>query len=523
MNDRFSADDLPRKGGSTARPSPWPIDLAHTRAFQLGLTEVRPATREIVNGKQREVLEPLVMQVLVALAAARGEIVSRDDLIDACWGGRVVTDDAINRVISRLRALSRTFDGFQVETVTKVGYRLVASGSAALAPDAPANPARRHYILGGSAIAGLGVVGLAGWRFLSRQTPSEQAEVLIQKGMASLQGNDVLESQDTGSALEAIALLTEATRIAPDSASAWGALALAYASRFGASALPERPGVESRGRAAAKRALELDPAEERALGALRVFDPVYRNWARVERADRSVLPRNPKLPILLFVMSDMLGSVGRWKEALSFSRRYDRNRFVIPGADRKLLVDLWASGDLQAADAMLEAAVRTWPQHPQIWSTRFHYLMYSGRAREVLAILDDGGDRPLGLKPEYFEAVRTTAEALAGRREPTEAVRRNLDYLKVWPAAALQVAQACVALGAGETAFDLLNGYYFGEGRWKGIAPIGGDQDRLTSPLFQPVMKSVWRTNEFARLVMRIGLEDYWRKTGTSPDYRRGT
>jgi hypothetical protein len=149
--------------------------------------------------------------------------------------------------------------------------------------------------------------------------------------------------------------------------------------------------------------------------------------------------------------------------------------------------------------------------------------MYSGRAREVLAILDDGGDRPLGLKPEYFEAVRTTAEALAGRREPTEAVRRNLDYLKVWPAAALQVAQACVALGAGETAFDLLNGYYFGEGRWKGIAPIGGDQDRLTSPLFQPVMKSVWRTNEFARLVMRIGLEDYWRKTGTSPDYRRGT
>jgi tetratricopeptide (TPR) repeat protein len=323
------------------------------------------------------------------------------------------------------------------------------------------------------------------------------------------------------STLEAITLLTEATRVAPDSAPAWGALALAYTTRKRTAAVPERSGLASRSRAAANRALQLDPAEERALGALRLLDPVYRNWSAVERADRAALSRNPELPILLFVMSDMLGSVGRWKEAVGFSKQYDRTKFLIPGADRKLLVDLWASGDLQGADAMLETAVRTWPQHPQIWRIRLAYLMYSGRSREVLAILNDTADRPIELKPEYLEAIRVTAEGLAALRPAAEAVKHDLDYLKVRPAAALQVAQACVALGDKATAFELFDGYYFNEGPWSHLAPQGGDQDRITSPLFQPMMSSIWPELAFDRLTERIGLNDYWRRSGTVPDYRR--
>ena len=65
------------------------------------------------------------MQVLVALADARGEILSRDDLIAACWEGRSVTDHSVNRVIQRLRALARACGSFEIETVIKVGYRLL--------------------------------------------------------------------------------------------------------------------------------------------------------------------------------------------------------------------------------------------------------------------------------------------------------------------------------------------------------------------------------------------------------------
>ena len=145
MNDRFPADDLPTSDGGT---TPWPVrpvDLAHIQPFRIGPVEVRPATLEVAGRNRREALEPRVMQVLVALAGARGEILSRDDLIAACWEGRVVTDDAINRVLSRLRALARTFEAFQVETITKVGYRLVGQdgdgfGAPDVKGDQPARP-----------------------------------------------------------------------------------------------------------------------------------------------------------------------------------------------------------------------------------------------------------------------------------------------------------------------------------------------------------------------------------------------
>ena len=79
-----------------------------------------------MNGERRE-LEPRVAQVLVALASARPAVVSRDRLIDQCWDGRIVGDDAINRCIVALRHLAKEFspEPFAIETVPRVGYSLV--------------------------------------------------------------------------------------------------------------------------------------------------------------------------------------------------------------------------------------------------------------------------------------------------------------------------------------------------------------------------------------------------------------
>jgi TolB-like protein len=110
------------------------IDLAHVAPFTLGAIQVNPATREVLAGGQRSVLEPRVMQVLVALARRRGEVVSRDDLIGSCWGGRAVVDDAVNRCVAALRRLANQQGGFAIETVVRVGYRLTASGDSEPAP-----------------------------------------------------------------------------------------------------------------------------------------------------------------------------------------------------------------------------------------------------------------------------------------------------------------------------------------------------------------------------------------------------
>jgi DNA-binding winged helix-turn-helix (wHTH) protein/tetratricopeptide (TPR) repeat protein len=109
------------------------IDLGRVGDFPLGALSVRPRLRQIVLGERAISLQPRVMQVLVALAQARDEIVSRDDLVDACWGGTAVSDDAINRCIQKLRrlALSEAGGAFIIETVFGVGYRLSCPGAAA--------------------------------------------------------------------------------------------------------------------------------------------------------------------------------------------------------------------------------------------------------------------------------------------------------------------------------------------------------------------------------------------------------
>jgi DNA-binding winged helix-turn-helix (wHTH) protein len=109
------------------------INIAREAPSRLGAVTVNPAHRRVVNDDGREeILEPRVMQVLVALIRAGGQIVTRDELMMSCWGGVVVGEDALNRAIGRLRRLSEGLaaEAFRVETITKVGYRLVTPDGA---------------------------------------------------------------------------------------------------------------------------------------------------------------------------------------------------------------------------------------------------------------------------------------------------------------------------------------------------------------------------------------------------------
>jgi Tol biopolymer transport system component/DNA-binding winged helix-turn-helix (wHTH) protein len=108
----------------------WPVNLARESDFRLGGLLIKPSLREVEAGGRRQMLEPRVMQVLVALARTDGQVVSRDELIESCWAGRIVGEDAINRCIGRLRRLAETVDdSFSIDTVARVGYRLQSAGA----------------------------------------------------------------------------------------------------------------------------------------------------------------------------------------------------------------------------------------------------------------------------------------------------------------------------------------------------------------------------------------------------------
>src|SRR4030095_5928912 len=103
------------------------VDLAHEPDFRLGELLLRPSSCVARTAGRERRLEPRVMEVLVLLARAANHTVTRDDLIEACWGGRFVSDDAITRVIGKVRAVARGVEPapFVLETVPKVGFRLI--------------------------------------------------------------------------------------------------------------------------------------------------------------------------------------------------------------------------------------------------------------------------------------------------------------------------------------------------------------------------------------------------------------
>ena len=70
-------------------------------------------------------LAPKAVKTLLALIESRGEIVSKDDLLDAVWHGAVVEESNLFLYISLLRkALGRQENGnYRIETLRRRGYR----------------------------------------------------------------------------------------------------------------------------------------------------------------------------------------------------------------------------------------------------------------------------------------------------------------------------------------------------------------------------------------------------------------
>jgi DNA-binding winged helix-turn-helix (wHTH) protein/TolB-like protein len=123
------------------------VDLAAERDFRVGDLNVSPSTCRVADAGGEARVEPRVMAVLIVLHRNAGRTVTRDELIETCWGGRAVSDDAVTRAIMKVRQLARNAEPphFTVNAVPKVGFRLTettnvpAQGSTAELPQ-PSTP-----------------------------------------------------------------------------------------------------------------------------------------------------------------------------------------------------------------------------------------------------------------------------------------------------------------------------------------------------------------------------------------------
>ncbi len=527
------------------------MNLAHEPALRLGGLEVRPSTREVVFAGGREIVEPRVMAVLIVLARAGGEVVTRDELIEACWEGRVVSDDAINRVISRIRRLAELTNGqdFSVETITKVGYRLLVTGVAPAQPaDRPASPAtssgvaapsesamhgdlpshgkfrlgRRALLASGVGIAIIGAA--AAWRLTQSPSLPSRATELYRRAI------EVGATDDAAAVAQSISFLREAVGLAPDYSDAWAALALAYIYGF-ATNPPEKHGAFSaRARDAADRALALDPDNADALGALALLPPIYQRWEEAEAAYRDALGHQPRLAPVSRALAELLGSTGRLRESVPLAERAVTQTPLIARRHFELAIVYWYSGRLEDAERTIQKAHELWPLDISVWFGRLYLWMHGGNIRAALDMLADKSSRPPGVPVSDFELVEVAARALqsGSAADRTRAVDMNLAAARNGLGYARNAALFAGALGDFDAAFDAANAYFFDkpfpvaqtyftpeQGEYLGV------RSRETLFLFAPPL-SVWQHDpRFEQLVSTIGLDNYWRSTGVAPDYRQ--
>ena len=69
---------------------------------------IEATNRRFTRGGLEVVLEPKVFAVVLQLLSRPGELLTRDQLLDAVWGHRFVTPSTLNRIIALARrALDR--------------------------------------------------------------------------------------------------------------------------------------------------------------------------------------------------------------------------------------------------------------------------------------------------------------------------------------------------------------------------------------------------------------------------------
>ena len=501
---------------------PGRVILAHEPPFHIGDVFVHPPTRQVERDSKQETLEPRVMQVLVALSRAGGGIVTRDELIESCWDGRVVGDDSINRVISRIRRLAADLGGghFAVETIARVGYRLVPAHATGVRlasrpePDRGPKVDRRMLVGGTMAAASLAIAGaIAFWpESQGRAGPSPRAKALFDHASILRPVNN----------RQALAYLREAVRISPQYGEAWGALAVSYRIALDDEA-PERvAGFEQRLNEAVRNAELYDPGNADAAAAKLLGTWPFGRWLELEPMYRAAVHRHPKHAAAYSLLGTLLMDVGRWSDAVGVLRSANALSNSSAVLRYKFIVSLWAAGQITAAEDEIDQAMQLWPQHGAIWQTKIKLLALTGRPRQALALATDPAARPLdetdapdmrgrvlflrALSSKSPGDIDLAIDAVVLKAEEIESERVN---------AALQAT----ALGRLELGLAMLEGVYLDTGQWalRASAP----KWRSTHPLFQPHARPLWSEPRFNRILAAVGLERYWRTMGTMPDFRR--
>jgi DNA-binding winged helix-turn-helix (wHTH) protein len=459
-------------------------DLAALPAFTVGPLSVVPSRRLVEGPGGRATAEPLVMQLLVALAEGDGDVVTRDRLVERCWGGVFVAEESVNRAMSQLRqALRRAGEADAIETIPRTGYRLR-----------------------------LAARGLAG---------DDDFAVAVDRGRRALRA----ELPDP--AAQGIADLEQAVALRPRAAEAWGLIAMACRNAVEHAPPEAVAAFLQRAQEAAGRALALDPREGHALTALATLQPDFGDWLAAEDRLRAVLAVAPDTLPALSHLEMLLQSVGRTEESIAVNERSATLDPLSPLFRFRRALKHWIMGELPAADRAIDATLLLWPRHPAVWNARMMLFAFTGRADAGRRMLADEPARPPGMPASavglWDVSLRALATGAAAEREQACAL-----LVAAAPGAYAMATHAIMTLsvlGALDEAFAVAEGTLLRRGPATGTLfpsaahlPLTDLRWRRTMPLFTPATAALRADPRFGALAEAIGLAGYWLARGVGPD-----
>ena len=494
----------------------------------LGGVEIRPGTREVLGTAGRDVIEPKVMQVLMLLVAANGEVVTRDQLVNECWDGRAVSEDAISRVIQRLRRLSESLGAgtFVIKTVHKVGYRLLSSDIGEVIPQLTASPAPARDLGGMSrrtALVGAGALSasLGGPWLMRIAAPDRRVDGFISES------EQVLRSGVPDAAAQAAVVLEKAVLLEPESALSWGRLAMART--YVAQAAPTHlvaanvTAVQN----AARRAHAIDRRQIDALAALAILPPYYGDWLAAERRFNDVLGADADHLPTRDARDFMFSATGRGREGAVDRIAMAAEDKLHSGYQTMSVYAYWTLGRVDEADRAADRALQLWPKNPATWFARFNIFALTGRPERALAILGDADFRP-DFPSWLVTSLQSTCVALTSRR-PADIAAASAGLIAQIthdPSRSIAAVMLLSGLGQIDDAFEVADAYLLERGRlmasvrWRtGQVASNDERRRKTNMLFLPSSAPMRADPRFAVLMRRIGLEDYREKAGIRPDH----
>ena len=330
-----------------------------------------------------------------------------------------------------------------------------------------------------------------------RLTPGEQSRLATTASVnaeghdAYLKGRYFFNRPSDENLQKAIEQFEEAVRLNPTFAPAWSGLSDAYLWAGYNEGFITASAAKPKARAAAEKALELDPNSAEAHTSLAVFKLFYEyDWKGMEEEFRKAIALNPNYAFAHDQFALGLAFIGRLDESIAESRRAE----ALDPLNPQVLVDANMAfinkGDFEGAKALARRAAELDPSYffpvmIQGWAE-----MGAGRWKEAIPFIERS--RTMGAPP-FVTAYLAYARGAAGDRAGARAALADLKAMSP-TGDVLPFNMALVYLGLGDhaRAIDNLELARAGDSQmlgWLGHDPIF---DRLRGePRFQALLKAL--------------------------------